>query len=148
MPDCIVCRTFPAQTAQLASCFDFVHAGANAAKLDGEDINKLDLVLEELFTNLARYAYEQPDSGDVEVAYKVEAPGRMLVQISDSGRDFNPLASDPPDFSRGLADRPVGGLGIFLVKSIAESISYERNAGRNTISFRFCGSGRHVNDSP
>ena len=146
MPDSMVCRTFPAQTAHLNSCFEFVHAGARAAKFDAEDINKLDLVLEELFTNVARYAYEQPESGDVEVAYKVEAPGRMLVEISDSGRDFNPLASDPPDFSRGLADRALGGLGIFLVKSIAESISYQRNAGRNTISFRFCGSAQQLNE--
>jgi serine/threonine-protein kinase RsbW len=141
-----VCRTFPAQTAFLDSCFEFVRVGASAAKLTLDDMDKLDLVLEELFTNVARYAYEQPESGDVEVVYRVEAPGRLLVQISDSGRDFNPLASDPPDFSRGLADRPVGGLGIFLVKSIAESISYHREAGRNTISFRFCGAGQQVSE--
>jgi anti-sigma regulatory factor (Ser/Thr protein kinase) len=140
-----VSKTFPAQTAQLSSCFDFVHAGANAAGLTSDDIDKLDLVLEELFTNVARYAYEKPESGDVDVSYQVEAPGRLLVHISDNGRDFNPLASDPPDFSRGLADRPIGGLGIFLVKSIAESISYQREQDRNTISFRFCSTGQGAN---
>ena len=90
--------------------------------------------------NVARYAYAKPDSGDVEVAYTVEGPGRLLVQISDRGHEFNPLASDPPDFSRGLADRPVGGLGIFLVKSIAETITYERDGNCNRVSFLFAAS--------
>jgi anti-sigma regulatory factor (Ser/Thr protein kinase) len=110
------------------------------AGLTPADIDKLDLVLEELFTNVARYAYAEREAGDVEVGYIVQGPGRLLVRISDAGRKFNPLASDPPDFSRGLADRPVGGLGIFLVKSIAESITYERDGDRNTVSFTFCGS--------
>lgn len=133
-------RTFAAQIDALHSCCEFVRAGANAAKLTPADIDKLDLVLEELFTNVARYAYAGQQPGEVEVRYRVEGPGRLLVHISDTGRNFNPLASDPPDFSRGLADRPVGGLGIFLVKSIAESITYQRDGDRNTVSFTFCGS--------
>ena len=57
------------------------------------------------------------------------------MEISDEGRPFDPLASQPPDFSRGLAGRPVGGLGIFLVKSIAESIFYQRDGNRNILAF-------------
>jgi anti-sigma regulatory factor (Ser/Thr protein kinase) len=102
-------------------------------------MDRLDLVLEELFMNVARYAYAAPASGDVEVAYTVDGPGRLLVQISDTGHEFNPLDSDPPDFSRGLAERPVGGLGIFLVKSIAETITYERDGACNRVSFVFSG---------
>jgi len=111
-----------------------------AAALSAADLDRLDLVLEELFMNVARYAYAKPDSGDVEVAYTIKGPGRLLVQISDTGHEFNPLASDPPDFSRGLAERPVGGLGIFLVKSIAETITYERDGDCNRVSFLFSGS--------
>ena len=135
-----ICRRFPAQTAQLRSCCEFVREGAMAAALSAADLDRLDLVLEELFMNVARYAYAKPDSGDVEVAYTIKGPGRLLVQISDTGHEFNPLASDPPDFSRGLAERPVGGLGIFLVKSIAETITYERDGDCNRVSFLFSGS--------
>lgn len=133
-------QNFPAQMEALHSCCEFVRTGAVAAALRPDELDKLDLIIEELFTNVARYAYAGGLPGNVEVAYRVESPGRLIVEISDQGRNFNPLASDPPDFSRGLSDRPVGGLGIFLVKSIAESITYERAGDRNTVRFTFCSS--------
>ena len=133
-------HTFPARIEFLHPCCEFVRAGAKDAGLTPADIDKLDLIVEELFTNVVRYAYTDHPTGGVDVSYIVEKPGRLLIRISDYGRDFNPLASDPPDFSRGLADRPVGGLGIFLVKSIAESITYTRDGDRNTVAFTFCGS--------
>ncbi len=130
--------TIPAQVGRLKEFCAFVRAGAEAGDLGDEEMNRLDLVLEELFVNIARYAYA-PGGGEVEVGYAVEAPGRLLVEIADRGRAFNPLASEPPDFSRGLADRPLGGLGIFLVKTIADSIRYERDGDINRLSFVFSG---------
>src|SRR3954469_21442930 len=108
---------FPADVGRLRDFCAFVRRGAEASDLVPEELDKLDLVLEELFMNIARYAYT-PAAGEVEVGYAIEAPGRLAVRISDSGRAFDPLASDPPDFSRGLSDRPLGGMGIFLVKTI------------------------------
>jgi anti-sigma regulatory factor (Ser/Thr protein kinase) len=137
----MVLLTLPAQIDSLKDCCAFVRAGAEASNLAPQDMEKLDLVMEELFVNIARYAYA-PEYGEVEVGYTAEAPGRLAVQLSDSGREFNPLASDPPDFSRGLADRPLGGMGIYLVKIIADSIRYQRSGGRNTLSFTFLGETR------
>ena len=130
--------TVPAQIDCLQDFCAFVHRGVEAAGLSAAETDKLDLILEEVFVNIARYAYA-PDQGVVEVAYQVEGPGRLRVEISDSGRAFDPLASDPPDFSRGLADRPLGGLGIFLVKTIADSIHYVRDGNFNRLSFVFSG---------
>jgi anti-sigma regulatory factor (Ser/Thr protein kinase) len=59
------------------------------------------------------------------------------VEIADYGRIFNPLTADPPDLSRGLADRPIGGLGVFLVRSMVDSIEYRREGDRNILSFKF-----------
>jgi serine/threonine-protein kinase RsbW len=132
--------TRPARVEFLPEFVDFVHAATHGT-LTEADLNQLDLVVEELLVNVARYAYPRTEAGEVELACAVDGPARVLVQISDQGRPFNPLDSNPPDFSRGLAERQVGGLGIFLVKSIAESISYERSEPRNTVSFVFCGSG-------
>ena len=128
----------PARIDCLTDLCAFVRRGAAVARLAPAEMQKLDLVLEEIFVNIARYAYA-PNHGDVEVGYVVHAPGRIHIRISDSGREFNPLASDPPDFSRGLADRPCGGMGIFLVKTIAESIQYQYAGGRNTLLFTFAG---------
>jgi serine/threonine-protein kinase RsbW len=134
----MVLLTLPARITSLKDCCAFVRSGAEASHLAPQEMEKLDLVLEELFVNIARYAYA-PEQGEVEVGYMVEAPGRLAVQMSDTGREFNPLASDPPDFSRGLADRPLGGMGIHLVKIIADSICYHRSGGRNMLSFTFSG---------
>jgi serine/threonine-protein kinase RsbW len=134
---------FPAAVGRLRDFCAFVRRGAEASDLMPEELDKLDLVLEELFMNIARYAYT-PAEGDVEVGYAIDAPGRLVVEISDFGRAFDPLASDPPDFSRGLAERPLGGMGIFLVKTIADSIRYERDGDSNRLSFIFSGPVRSV----
>ncbi len=128
----------PANPETIAAFCDFVRGGAIAAGIARGELEKLDLVLEELLINVARYAYV-PETGKTEVAYFEEAPGKLRVEIADSGRSFNPLEVDPPDLSRGLADRPIGGLGVFLVKSLVESIAYSRRDDRNVLSFTFPG---------
>jgi anti-sigma regulatory factor (Ser/Thr protein kinase) len=128
--------TLPASLDSLHMLLQFAHAGAESAGLGQDERDKLDLVLEELLVNIARYAY-QPGSGDVEVAYAADGPGVLLVEVSDRGRLFNPLESKEPDLSGGLTDRPLGGLGVFLVRRLADTITYRREQGRNTVSFRF-----------
>ncbi len=130
--------TVPAQIEYLEVLRIFVRQGADATDLTSEEADKLDLVLEELFVNIARHAYSA-EQGHVEVKYIVEAPGRLVVEMSDTGRAFNPLASNQPDFSLNLADRPLGGMGIFLARALTDSIRYERDGNRNTISFVFSG---------
>jgi serine/threonine-protein kinase RsbW len=130
--------TLPANLNSLKAFLDFVRAGGEGVGLEPDKLDKLNLVLEELFVNIARYAY-QPGGGDVEVAYAPGGPGLLLVQISDQGRVFNPLENQEPDLSGELKDRPVGGLGLFLVRRLADSITYRREQGRNILSFRFPG---------
>jgi serine/threonine-protein kinase RsbW len=128
--------TLPASAESISAFSEFVRRGAVAAGIAAEELGKLDLVLEEILINVARYAYE-PEKGLVEVAYAAEGPGKLRVEIGDSGRVFNPLEADPPDLSRGLADRPIGGLGVFLVRSMVDSIDYRRAGDRNILSFTF-----------
>jgi anti-sigma regulatory factor (Ser/Thr protein kinase) len=130
--------TLPARVESVRAFHQFVRSGAEAIGLDSVDMNKLDLVLEEILVNIARYAYD--GAGDVEVAYSAE-PGSLLVEITDSGRSFNPLESAPPELALGLAERPIGGLGVLLVRQIVGSLSYRRQGGQNTLSFRFPGPG-------
>jgi serine/threonine-protein kinase RsbW len=122
----------------LQAFLEFARAGASHAGLTPAEKDKLDLVLEELLVNVARYAY-QPENGDVELAYAVDGAGALLVEISDNGRVFNPLDQAAPDLSGALADRPVGGLGLFLVRRLVGSFCYRRTEGRNTVSFRVPG---------
>ena len=129
--------TLPARVESVRVFHQFVRGGAEAAGLEAADMDKLDLVLEEILVNIARYAYEA-GGGEVDVAYSTHA-GSLLVEVTDRGRSFNPLEAAPPDLALGLADRPVGGLGVLLVKQIVGSLSYRREDGQNTLSFRFPG---------
>jgi serine/threonine-protein kinase RsbW len=128
--------TLPASVESIAAFREFVRGGAAAAGVRADEFERLDLVLEELLINVARYAYA-PENGLVEVAYTRESDGKLRVEIADWGRVFNPLEANPPDFSRGLADRPIGGLGVFLVKSMVDSIEYRRQDSRNILAFTF-----------
>jgi len=128
--------SLPASAGSISTFSEFVRDGAVAAGVAEDELGKLDLVLEEILINVARYAYT-PETGAVEVAYAQAGPSKLLVEIADFGRIFNPLAADPPDLSRGLADRQIGGLGVFLVRSMVDSIDYRREADRNILSFIF-----------
>ncbi len=128
--------TLPASAKSISAFSQFVRTGALAAGIAANECEKLDLVLEEILINVARYAYT-PETGAVEVAYAPEGPRKLRVEIVDFGRVFNPLEVDPPDLSRGLADRPIGGLGVFLVRNMVDSIAYRREADRNVLSFIF-----------
>jgi len=128
--------TLPASAVSMPAFTRFVRQGAIAAGIAEDEFEKLDLVLEEILINVARYAYT-PQTGAVEVAYAQAGPHKLRVEIADFGRVFNPLEADPPDLSRGLVDRPIGGLGVFLVRSLVDSIDYRREENRNILSFTF-----------
>jgi anti-sigma regulatory factor (Ser/Thr protein kinase) len=125
----------PARVESVRAFHEFVREGAEEAGLTSAQLDKLDLVLEEILVNIAKYAYES-GTGEVEVAYVAEG-SELLVEITDSGRSFNPLEAAPPDLALGLADRPVGGLGVLLVKQIVGALGYRRKGMQNIVSFRF-----------
>ena len=126
----------PANISSLRELTDFIRHGAQAAAFPEAQLDRLDLVMEEIVMNVINYSYAEGERGTVEVGYAVPEPGKLLVQVGDTGRKFDPLAKDPPDLRLGLADRPIGGLGIFLVKQIAHSITYDRVDNRNILTFR------------
>lgn len=134
--------TLPASAGSISALSEFVRGGAVAAGVAANEFEKLDLILEEILINVARYAYT-PETGVVEVAYTPAGASKLRVEIADFGRVFNPLEVDPPDLSRGLADRSIGGLGVFLVRSMVDSISYRREEDRNILSFTFPIDGGH-----
>jgi serine/threonine-protein kinase RsbW len=128
--------SLPASLPSLRPLLAFAHAGAKGAGLKAVEIDQLDLILEEILVNIARYAYA-PGDGDVELAYAPVGSGTLMLEISDKGRSFNPLETTDPDISSDLAHRAVGGWGVFLVKHLAGSLVYRREQDRNILSFRF-----------
>lgn len=137
MTDAAVRRlSLPASLNSLQAFLEFAHIGAEAEGLTGTERDRLDLVLEELLVNVVRYAYPA-GGGEVQLGYAREANRTLRFEISDEGRVFNPIEKAGPDLAGTLENRPVGGLGIFLVRQLVDSLSYRREGGRNVVSFRF-----------
>jgi anti-sigma regulatory factor (Ser/Thr protein kinase) len=127
--------TTAAEISSLAAVTEFVRTGALEAKLPDERVNELDLLLEEMFVNVCRYAYPDGKPGNVSVTYSIPAPGELSVGIADQGVEFNPLSAEPPDLTLNLEERPIGGLGILLLKKLTTSLTYRREDGWNRLTF-------------
>lgn len=134
MDDGLTWLELPAEMASLARFTAFAREGAKAADLPEPALGKLDLILEEVLVNVFRYAYPS-GGGKAAVGYAAEAPNCLRIDVRDGGREFNPLDQDAPDLNLPLGIRPAGGLGIFLVRTLAESVHYRRDGNRNILSF-------------
>ena len=135
MPGAPRSLTMAAKIACLSAVMEFVRKGALEARLPEARIGELDLLIEEAMMNVCRYAYPDGMPGSVTVTYSVPAPGELSVEVADQGVEFNPLATEPPDLNLKLEQRPIGGLGILLVKTLATSLTYRRELGWNRLTF-------------
>ena len=96
---------------------------------------KLNLALEEAVVNVMNYAYPQGTVGDINIEAKGD-DNLLEFIISDTGTPFNPTAQAGVDTALSAEERPIGGLGIHLVRQIMDSVSYERIDNRNVLTLR------------
>ncbi|MHC1744760.1 MAG: ATP-binding protein [Syntrophobacteraceae bacterium] len=101
-----------------------------------ESIQDIRLVLEEIFTNIAFYAY--PDGeGTVRVTCFKGSDQTWCIAFQDTGIPFNPLEFHCPDLEQEFSERAIGGLGIHLVKQLAHEVHYRREAHFNVLTVCF-----------
>ena len=128
--------TVPATIDNVETVTDFVNGQLEEAGCPVKTQMQLDVAIDELFSNIAHYAYD-PGSGMATVPVDLEEdPPAAIVTFLDQGRPYNPLAKEDPDVSLAARDRPTGGLGIFLVKMIMDDVSYEYREGYNVLRIR------------
>lgn len=126
----------PARAASFDSFVEFVRQTGEQLNLEASLILKLGLVAEELLINVIRYAYAEAEvPGNIEMRCGMADPERFCMVIQDNGIPFNPLLSKDPDLMADIDDRPIGGLGIFLVREIADHLDYCREKETNTVVF-------------
>lgn len=127
--------TLLASLESLGPVTEFIREGARQADLPESRIGELDLLIEEIFMNIARHSYPEGVPGVVTITYRVPGPGELAVEVGDQGVEFDPLAAPVPDLTLDISRRPIGGLGIFLLRTFASSLSYRREQGWNRLSF-------------
>lgn len=100
---------------------------------DSDVLFRLDLVLDELVTNIISYAYQDTFEHEIELRLKEAAPHHLEICIIDDGKPFDPLLTLDPDLTVSLENRKIGGLGIHFARKFAESLSYQREENLNKL---------------
>ena len=127
----------PAKMEHLETFRSYVIGKAESWGLVQDLLFKIELVLEELLTNVIHYAYSEDDRGEVEVGCSMADHSTFHLFIHDWGRPFDPLATKDPDIAQGLDERGIGGLGIHLVRRMADQVTYKREADSNVLNLYF-----------
>lgn len=96
---------------------------------------QIDIAIEELFVNIARYAYT-PKTGKaiIKVNIQEDKPRSVSITLIDEGKPYNPLAKPDPDVTLSAEERQIGGLGIFMVKKSMDNMTYEYKDGKNILT--------------
>ena len=115
---------------------DFVNEELEKLDCPVKARRQIDVAIDELFGNIARYAYS-PDVGKATVRFSVEEnPLEVTITFIDNGIPFNPLEKSNPDTHLSAEERPIGGLGIFLVKKSMDLVEYEYKNGQNILKIK------------
>ena len=106
---------------------------AAADDWDPDFLVQIRLALEEIATNIVRYAYDEEREKDIRIT--LTSMGRSLtMEVVDDGKPFDPFSdAPPPDLGSSVVDRPIGGLGIHLVRTMMDEAHYRREDGSNKV---------------
>ena len=118
---------------QIGQLNEFTRSATQALQLNHEMAHQIKLAVEEAVVNIMEYAYPANTEGTVEIKAEADASQLRFILI-DSGAEFDPTEASKADTTLSLDERPIGGLGIFLVRNMLDSINYERKEGKNILT--------------
>ena len=123
-----------AQKDNLVQVLDFVNEQIAQFDCPKDILIQLDIAVEEIFVNIASYAYD-PEMGPALIRTEIKNdPLRVCISFIDNGKPYDPLAKPDPDLSLPLMKRKKGGLGIFMVKKTMDDMTYEYKDGQNILT--------------
>ena len=118
--------------ADLADLAGRVERFGAAERLPTAVVNALNIALDEAVSNAINHGYDAGVRGEIAVRLR-RAGDQVEIEVEDDGRPFDPLQAPPPDLTLPLERRPVGGLGIHLIRKLMDEVSYARRDGRNVL---------------
>lgn len=123
-----------AEVANMEKVLDWLNQELEAYDVPMKAIMQLDIAVEELFVNIAHYAYN-PDVGEASITVDVSDETRdVTVRFEDWGKPYDPLQRQDPDVTLSAEERGVGGLGIFMVKKTMDRVVYSHENGKNILT--------------
>lgn len=128
--------TLTATVENIETVTDFVNEQLEALDCPIKAQMQIDIAIDELFGNIAHYAYN-PEIGEATVRVEVvEDPLAVLITFIDNGVPYDPLAKEDPDTTLSADERQIGGLGIYMVKKSMDDITYEYKDGKNILKIK------------
>jgi sigma-B regulation protein RsbU (phosphoserine phosphatase) len=106
---------------------------AERHRVPGPTQRRINVCLDELLNNIVSYAYCDDDQHEIALHFRLLGT-ELVVTIVDDGKPFNPFGNDPPDTGLSVDERPIGGLGVHLVKSFMDKVHYERHGENNVVT--------------
>lgn len=125
--------TLPNDINSVPQLNDFIDGFSLEAGLDMSMTMSLNLALEEAVVNVMTYAYAPDTQGELTLE-AVADKGVVTFILTDTGVPFDPTAKEDADTTLGIEDRPIGGLGIFLVRQLMDVVDYQRVDGQNVLT--------------
>ncbi len=121
------------QFSELQRAGRAIEAFGERHSLSARIMFNVNLAVDEILTNIISYGY--PQGGDHEIVIRLSLQaGQLVVVIEDEGRPFDPLHIKAPDLEAPAAERPVGGLGLHLVRKVMDRLEYCREEGKNVLT--------------
>ncbi|MBO5169354.1 MAG: ATP-binding protein [Oscillospiraceae bacterium] len=128
--------TIAATVENIGTVTEFVNEQLEALDCPMRAQMQIDIAIDELFGNIAHYAYN-PDVGNATVRVEVtEEPLAVIITFIDGGVPYDPLKAADPDITLSAEERQIGGLGIYMVKKSMDEITYEYKDGKNILSIK------------
>ena len=128
----MIAVTFPARIDSLPRGLALVVECATAAGFPPQRVIEIELAVEEALANICLYAYPN-GRGEVEVRCMQDETRHFSIELIDSGIPFDMLARPAPDFTVDAAQRPIGGLGIPLIRALMDNATYHREGAQNIL---------------
>ena len=136
--------TYPDMTAQLdlalinhageiARAQDELERFAAAHQLPDRKLHQVQVALEEHLTNILHYSHPEPGEFKIQLQFRL-ADSELRIRVEDDGRPYNPLTHPVPDLSLPIEEKPVGGLGIHMIRNSLDGVGYRREGGKNILT--------------
>ena len=125
-------KIFSAEVNELPMVQNYLKTELRNIGFRKNDINQVLLVAEEIFINIAKYAYKGKD-GNCNIKIHVDNENVLVCTFEDSGIPFNPLKRNDPNLNVSVNERNVGGLGIYMSKNIMDNIEYQYKDNKNIL---------------
>jgi len=128
-------KKLAAKLENLGAFVECASAAARSVGFGSSRAGEIELAVEEAVTNICKYAgQEEPIDAAITC---LEDASVFAVEIADNGKPFDATALPDPDLSAGIEERPIGGLGVYLIKKVCDAVRYRREDCRNVLRLEF-----------